>query len=212
MHSQQSDSPTAQRARAKRRQGQRPLPEERDETKELFLAALAEDGIVRYAAERAGIHRSTAYEWRTKDPNFKKRFDLAFEDSSDLLERALWNRAIYGVAKPLVSGGHVVYREEVYRDKNGEIVLHNGKPVMIPVEPIIVYEFSDRLGEVLLKGRRPEYRERQQVEVSGPNGGPIQQTSITFEDLQKLDEKIPTKLEDWKRQRGFLGRGKEALG
>ena len=191
------------------------MPDQRDELKESFLAALADDGIVRYAAERVGIHRSTAYAWRNSDSNFKERFDLAVEDSSDLLERALWNRAIYGVAKPLVSGGHVVYREEVYRDKNGEIVLNNGKPVMIPVEPIIIYEYSDRLGEVLLKGRRPEYRERQQVEVSGPNGGPIEQHHtgvITLEDLQKLDEKTPTKIEEWKRQRGFLGRGKEALG
>jgi hypothetical protein len=33
---------------------------------------------------------------------------------------------------------------------------------------------SDRMLEILLKAHRPKYREKQQVEVSGPNGGPIE--------------------------------------
>lgn len=187
------------------------MPGQRDELKETFLAALAEDGIVLYAAERAGIHRSTAYAWRASDPNFKERFDLAVEDSSDVLERALWNRAVYGVLKPLVSGGHIVCREEVLRDRNGDPIMRNGRPVLVPGEPILIAEYSDRLGEVLLKGRKPAYRERQQVELSGSVEAHISGT-ISLEDLRQLDQQTPDELEAWKQQRGFSGRGKGRLG
>lgn len=62
-----------------------------------------------------------------------------------------------------------------------------------------------------------EYGRRapQRIEHSGPNGGPIEQHhtgSIALDDLQKLDATSPTRIDAWKQQRGFAGRGKERLG
>ena len=106
-----------------------------------FVAALAETGIVRLAAEAAGVHRGVAYRWRREDADFREAWDAAREEASDALEAEAWRRAVAGVRRPVFWQG-----EEV-----GEVV-----------------EYSDRLLELLLKARRPDvFRERSTVTHEG---------------------------------------------
>lgn len=58
--------------------------------KPAFLASFRNNGIVRAAAEAAGISRKTAFAERNKDEAFAADWDDAIEDACDLIEaRAL---------------------------------------------------------------------------------------------------------------------------
>lgn len=103
-----------------------------------FLEAFAVMGIISYAAERAGIHRQTVYDWLRVDPDFQKAYQHALEQANDLLERELFRRAVSGVVEPVYQGGRKVGS---------------------------VRKYSDRLLELTLKARRPE-RFRERVDVS----------------------------------------------
>ncbi len=48
-----------------------------------FIEHLAESGIIAVAAKRAGISRSTPYEWKKIDPEFAEAFDAALESGRD---------------------------------------------------------------------------------------------------------------------------------
>ena len=110
-----------------------------------FLNALSETANVTASARRAGLARTTVYEWRTDDSEFKARWDAAIELGTDALEDEAMRRAKDGVDEP------VHYKGE-------------------RVDTITKY--SDTLTIFLLKGRRPEkYRER--FEHTGANGGPL---------------------------------------
>lgn len=92
-----------------------------------FLKALAKEGIVSLACDAAGVGRGTPYAWREQDESFAAAWDVAYEQSIDLLEAEARRRAFEGVKKPVFRGGQIV----------GEVT-----------------EFSDRLLEFLLNGRR----------------------------------------------------------
>lgn len=106
--------------------------------KALFLEALAEIGVVSYAASAAGVERSTPYVWRKKDPEFAAAWDSALEESIDALEVEARRRALVGTDKP---------------------VFYQGK------ECGRVREYSDTLMCFLLTANRPEkYRKRVSME------------------------------------------------
>ncbi len=65
--------------------------------KRAFLNAFARTGIVSVAASAAGVHRSTFYEWRARDPKFAKATDDAKEIAVELVEAELRRRALTGV-------------------------------------------------------------------------------------------------------------------
>ncbi len=71
-------SDTAQRTRAKRQ--------------EKFLRLFVEHGTITWAAEAAGIHRDTVYDWQHTDANgFAARFQSAQRGFADSLEhKAFW--------------------------------------------------------------------------------------------------------------------------
>lgn len=105
--------------------------------REPFLEALRELPNVRDACLAAGIARSTAYLEREQDPNFAAAWDEAVEDGCDLLEKALFTRAVRGVTKTIFYQGEPCGEETA---------------------------FSDTAAIFLLKGHRPEkYRERADV-------------------------------------------------
>jgi len=45
---------------------------------------------------------------------------------------------------------------------------------------------SDRLLEILLKAHRPKYREKQQVELTGKDGGPIEHKQAAVAEIAEL--------------------------
>lgn len=119
----------------------------RVDAKGKFLATLAETGIVSAAVKAAGVARSTAYEWRENDPAFAAAWASAEETATDALEAEARRRAIDGWDEPVFQGGKDVGT---------------------------IRRYSDRMLEILLKGHRHRFRENSKVEVSGPNGGPVQ--------------------------------------
>jgi len=99
------------------------------------------------AAKKAGVPRSTAYDWYKADEEFAAAWDDAVEVAVDSLEKEAWRRARDGVLKPVYQKG----------EKVGQ-----------------VREYSDQLMVTLLKAHRPEkYRDRQQLEHTGPGGEPL---------------------------------------
>jgi hypothetical protein len=67
---------------------------EATEKKLLFLQGLADSGTVIHAAELAGINRRTAYLWRSMDPEFRAQWDEVLENTTDNVERSLYNQAV----------------------------------------------------------------------------------------------------------------------
>lgn len=61
---------------------------------DLFIEALRETGIIRRACFAAGLDRSMPYVWRANDPEFRKRWDQALEDSTDNVEESLYDMAV----------------------------------------------------------------------------------------------------------------------
>lgn len=113
-----------------------------------FLAALGDSGNVRGACERAKVGRSTVYDRRKTDDDFRAAWDDALQNAADVLEAEAMRRAVFGVQEP------VFYK--------GKVVGH-------------VQRYSDVLLIFLLKGIRPEkYRDFYKVEHTGRDGGPIQ--------------------------------------
>ncbi|MCC6530941.1 MAG: hypothetical protein IT531_00190 [Burkholderiales bacterium] len=130
----------------------RPTKSTRLRARVTFLSALAEGLSVTLSAERACIGRDTAYDWRARDAEFLRAWESAIEQGTDLLEDEARRRAVDGIPNPVYQGGQRVGTVQMY---------------------------SDRLLELLLRARRPAvYRERQSVEHSGPNGGPLQHESV----------------------------------
>ena len=152
-----------------RKRAAKTLDEQRTERtsikKARFVEALrANAGTVAAAARDAGIERrETAYDWRKKDPDFAEAWDDAMEDVTETAERELYRRAVTGIDKPVFYKG-VVCAEAIR-------------------------EYSDTCLIFLLKSKRPEvYRDRQSVEHSGPDGGPIRTENVGMLDLTILDD------------------------
>lgn len=112
----------------------------------LFLEELRKRGNVTDAVAAAGMARTTAYEWREKDPEFAAAWGAALDEAADALEKEAWRRAYEGVEEPLIG--------RVERDRDDVITY--------------VRRYSDSLMQLLLKAHKPEkYRERQEVQHSG---------------------------------------------
>lgn len=112
-----------------------------DRARETFLAVLADTCNVSEAARKAGIGRSSAYEWREDDPTFAAAWDQAEQEAADKLEREAWRRAVEGTDKPVTFQGAIT---ATYK------------------------EYSDRMLELLLKAHRPDkFKERVANEHSG---------------------------------------------
>jgi hypothetical protein len=77
------------------------------EREERFLAALRTGTSVYGSACAAGVARTTVYEWRNGDPDFKARWDDAFEAGTDIMEDEALRRAVKGCEKPVFYKGGI---------------------------------------------------------------------------------------------------------
>lgn len=128
-----------------------PKKNARKSKKELFLDSFAENANVMLSARAAGIHRSTVYEWLEHDQDFSIAFNLAKENAKDVLRAEIKRRAVDG------------WEEEVY-----QLAQYAGT----------VRKYSDTLLIFHAKALMSEYREKQQLEHTGPGGGPIQTQQV----------------------------------
>lgn len=122
---------------------------ERD--KQVYLNALCEGMTVKGAAEAACHHADTFIKLRKRDPEFAELFAQARDIGTDVLEGEAQRRAVEGFKKPIIGkiapgiDGHL-------KDEEGNLLYE------------IIY--SDKLLEFLVKGRKPEYRDNQRVDIT----------------------------------------------
>ena len=83
-----------------------------------FIEALAESGCVDEACKRVGMHRSSAYELRTrkKAGSFRAAWDAALDHAIQRLSDAAFSRAINGVTRPVFYKGELI-GERTYFDE-----------------------------------------------------------------------------------------------
>lgn len=124
------------------------------ERMQIFIDRLAEGDTIGVAADKADIGYTTVYDWKDQDPIFAQLWDRALERGIDKFEQEARRRAFEGNKKPVFN-------------KDG-----------LRVDETL--EFSDRLAEFMLKGRRKHvFAER--VEQTGAGGGPVQhEIEVTF--------------------------------
>jgi hypothetical protein len=79
-----------------------------EEQRAAFIARLADTRNVTVAAQDAGIARRTAFELRTRDPDFAAEWLDAEEAASDLLEHEARERAMKGIEEPVYYHGKEV--------------------------------------------------------------------------------------------------------
>lgn len=104
-----------------------------------FLKELRENGgFVGKACEAVGISKQSVYVWRESDKEFAIEWDRAIDLATEDLEKEARRRAYQGVEEP------VFYQ--------GEVCGH-------------IRKFSDTLLMFTIKARRPEYRDKIQVDV-----------------------------------------------
>lgn len=103
-----------------------------------FLNYYIELGTISKAAKKAGIKRQTHYDWLKNDKKGKYRaaFELADKMAADLLEEEAHRRAVEGDLQVVYYKGQEVGRRRVY---------------------------SDQLLTLLLKGKKPQYRENVEI-------------------------------------------------
>lgn len=77
-----------------RKSGGQPL----DHLKEPFLAALRVHHFVTQACEAVPVGRSTVYDWRERDPDFKKAMDDVDAELIDRLRHEAYERATKGTS------------------------------------------------------------------------------------------------------------------
>lgn len=118
-----------------------------------FLELLAGNGNVTVSAEACNLNRRELYRRRDEDEEFAAAWDAAMEEATDHLEAEARRRAVEGLVQKKF-------------DKDG-------CPVIDPETGQQYFEraYSDTLLIFLLKGARPEkFRDRQQLEHTGPGG------------------------------------------
>jgi hypothetical protein len=181
-----------------------------------FLAELGRSGNVSAACLAAGIGRTTAYDHAERHADFQAAWDEALETACDRLELEARRRAHDGVDEPVIYKGELCgirVNDERARvpepvqtvptaaplatdapDAEGDIA-DVAKVESPPARfvPLTVKKYSDSLLMFLLKAHRPDkFRERQSIEHTGKDGGPI-----TYQhDLSKLTNAELRFLED----------------
>jgi transposase len=131
----------------------------------LFLDAYAQHANVMVAARAVGIHRSTVYEWLEKDQDFSFAYNLAKEDAKDTLRAEIYRRAHDGWEEPVYQLGYLAGTVQKYSDT---LLIFHSKALM------------------------PEYRDKQQVDLT---------THASAKDMQSIHEAIAQALASYPEAR-----------
>jgi hypothetical protein len=119
-----------------------------------FLEAFAITGNISKAAEVAGIHRQSHYDWLSDGeggPAYKKAFDQAEEEFADRVRDMVRRRAIDGVPEPIVWQGTIIKDNETQ-------------------EVVTILKRSDRILELLAKAKCAEFKEKVELEAGASLG------------------------------------------
>jgi hypothetical protein len=149
-----------------------------------FLAAYVATASLTAAAEAVGVDRTMHYRWM-KDAEYAEAFDVARQQAGDTLEDDAVHWARIGVYEPLVYQGRFQFAQRPVLGENGEPKLNfiTGEPITEDYGPPLgVHRRSEGLMARLLKAFMPaRYADRGAVELTGANGGPIENSlTVTF--------------------------------
>ncbi len=108
--------------------------------REIYIDVLKATGNPAEAARKCNICWQTAYNYKNKHPDFAVLYENSIEEGIDDLLGELRRRAKDGVDEPVFYQG---------------------------VECGIIKKYSDSLGMFLVKGRRKEYCDRQEITIPG---------------------------------------------
>ena len=138
-----------------------------------ILEGLTEGKTFKDAANDVGVPYGTLRQWRQDDPDFNMKCEQAYDEGTDVLEREAQRRAVDGMEETTI---------RTYTKDGAEIE-----------EKTVAHRYSDTLMNIMLQGRRPhKYRQKQAVEVTGPDGGPVQaKLEIEFVGAPPAAEKKP---------------------
>lgn len=75
---------------------------------DILFQAISEGKSVKTAAQLARVCREHVFAKRANDPDFRARFEAAYEKSTEGLEEEAFRRAMEGVKRPIVSHGKIV--------------------------------------------------------------------------------------------------------
>lgn len=144
----------------------------RDARKRSFVQALSMTGVLSSACSAAGVSRSTYRRWRDDDGDFSDAVEEAFAAAADAIELETRRRAMDGHEEPVVHMGHQTYR----LNADGTLMLDDDfEPI-----PFVVHRKSDRLLEIMLKAKKPQFRDKADLTLLGADGGPIK-SAVTVE-------------------------------
>jgi len=73
-----------------------------------FLDSFRNCGIIRVAAESAGIHRQSHYDWLKQDPQYREQFEAAKTEAIEALEFEAVTRATVGSLRPVFFKGEAI--------------------------------------------------------------------------------------------------------
>src|SRR4051794_23203601 len=79
--------------------GRRMEAQERAESQTVFLDAFSSIGISSLACAAASIHRSTLYDWLSRDPAFASGYALARAEADDVIRAEIYRRAVKGTQR-----------------------------------------------------------------------------------------------------------------
>lgn len=126
---------------------------------EKILEGLRKGLTVTEAAFAVNVSRNTVMKWKRQDPEFKQAYYDAMDEGTDIYEKEARRRAIEGYKNPVFYQGEQV----------GEVT-----------------QYSDRLLELFLRGRRPEvFNDR--VEVSGRIEHDVRQVTVNMSAQEAAD-------------------------
>lgn len=112
------------------------------------------------------VDRTTIHNWRASRPEFAEACRIGKEFADDEVERSLYERA----------RGYDYRAEKPY--------LHEGKPVIVRYQEHVPADV--KASTFWLGNRQPEkWRERQQLEHTGKDGGPIETREMGPTDLAR---------------------------
>lgn len=144
----------------------------REAKKRALVAALSMTGVISHACSAAGVSHTTYRRWRDDDDDFAEACQEAFAIAADAIELEARRRAMDGHEEPVVHMGHQTF----CLNADGTLKLDgNFDPI-----PFVVHRKSDRLLEIMLKAKKPAFRDKSDLTLLGPDGGPIR-SSVTVE-------------------------------
>lgn len=143
---------------------------------EAALRGMLQHGTLAAAARAAGVSRSTIVNWRDSDEAFAEALYEAEEISIDDAVQELRMRAVEGDEQIIYFKGEPIPKRD---EDTGEPLLDEDFNPIYHTRRVK----SDRLLEVFLKSKRPEFREKADLTLLGPGGGPVKtdnQVTVNF--------------------------------